>query len=73
MFKLFVILTVGMLGAAAAWGGLVLWGTAVSLVTLLAVWTYSRYGFLHIPEMEVGVVFSTAGVCPLCAQRSPSH
>ncbi|MBK8900619.1 MAG: SPFH domain-containing protein [Anaerolineaceae bacterium] len=58
MFKLFVILTVGMLGAAAAWGGLVLWGTAVSLVTLLSVWTYSRHGFLHIPEMEVGVVFN---------------
>ncbi|MCB8982027.1 MAG: SPFH domain-containing protein [Ardenticatenaceae bacterium] len=58
MFKLFVILTVGMIGAAAAWGGLALWGTAVSLFSLLALWAYQRYGFVHIPEMEVGVVFN---------------
>lgn len=58
MFKLFVILTVGMIGSAAAWGGLVLWGTAVSLATLLVLWAYQRYGFVHIPEMEVGVVFN---------------
>lgn len=58
MFKLFAILTVGMIGSAAAWGGLVLWGTAVSLATLLVLWAYQRYGFVHIPEMEVGVVFN---------------
>ncbi len=58
MFKLFVILTVGTVGVAAAWGGMVLWATAVALLILLAVWTYQRYGFVDIPEMEVGVVFN---------------
>ena len=57
MFKLFVVLTVSMFGAAFAWGGALLWGTAVSLITLLAVWAYNRYGFVQIPEMEVGVLF----------------
>ena len=58
MFKLWVILTVGTMGAAVVWGGLVLWATAVALLVLLAVCAYQRYGFIDIPEMEVGVVFN---------------
>ncbi|MAU01287.1 MAG: hypothetical protein CL608_29450 [Anaerolineaceae bacterium] len=57
MFKLFVILTMSVAGAAFAWGGLWLWGTAVFLLTLLGIWTYTKFGFIRIPEMEVGVIF----------------
>lgn len=57
MFKLFVISAVTALGAAVAWGGMVLWAAAVSLLSLLAVWAYWRYGFVQIPEMAVGVVY----------------
>lgn len=57
MFKLFVIFTIGMVIAAFAWGGWALWGTAVSLLVLLGVWAYTKFGFIRIPEMEVGVVF----------------
>lgn len=57
MFKLFVILTVSVVIAAAAWGGLLLWGTAVTLLSLLGIWAYTRFGFIRIPEMEVGVVY----------------
>jgi regulator of protease activity HflC (stomatin/prohibitin superfamily) len=57
MIKLIIILTVGLVGAAFAWGGLLLWGSAVSLLTLLSLWAYTKFGFIRIPEMEVGVVF----------------
>jgi len=57
MFKLFVILTLGVVGAAFARGGTMLWGTAVSLLCLLVFWAYTRFGFIRIPEMEVGVIF----------------
>lgn len=58
MFKLFVILTAGVVSSAVLWGGMMLWGTAVSLIFGLAFWAYSRYGFMQVPEMEVGVVFN---------------
>lgn len=58
MFKLFAVVTVGLIGVAAAWGGLVLWGTAVAFFFLLTFWAYQRHGFIEIPEMEVGVVFN---------------
>ena len=57
MFKLFVILTMSLVGAAFAWGGLMLWGSAVTLLILLGILTYTQFGFIRIPEMEVGVVF----------------
>lgn len=57
MFKLFVIVTLGVVGAAFAQGGLLLWGTAVALLSLLGFWAYTRFGFIRVPEMEVGVVF----------------
>jgi len=57
MFKLFVILTMGVVTAAFAWGGSMLWGTAVALLTLLGLLTYTKFGLIRIPEMEVGVVF----------------
>ena len=57
MFKLTTILTVGVVGAAFAWGGIMLWGTAVSLLSLLSVWAYMKFGFTRIPEMEVGVIY----------------
>ncbi len=57
MFKLFVILTLGVLTAALTWGGMILWATAVSLLALLGFWAYTKLGFIRIPEMEVGVVF----------------
>jgi len=58
MFKLFVVLLAGAIGAAFIWGGVVLWGTAVSLLLLLGFWAYHRYAFVQIPEMEVGVIFN---------------
>lgn len=58
MFKLFVFLTIAVMSAAFAWGGLVLWGTAVSLLLLLGVWAYNRYAFIRISEMDVGVIFN---------------
>ena len=57
MFKLFIFLTAIAMGAALLLGGFVLWATAVSLLSLLALWAYNRYGFVQIPELEVGVVF----------------
>ena len=57
MFKLFGVLTIGGVSAAFVWGGLMLWGTAVALLLCLVLWAYSRYAFIQIPEMEVGVVF----------------
>jgi regulator of protease activity HflC (stomatin/prohibitin superfamily) len=57
MFKLFISLTAIVMGAALVWGGIGLWITAVSLLSLLAFWAYNQYGFIQIPEMEVGVVF----------------
>jgi regulator of protease activity HflC (stomatin/prohibitin superfamily) len=58
MFKLFIILAVGVLGAAFIWGGFMLWGTAVTILSLLGLWAYAQYGFIRVPEMEVGVVFN---------------
>ncbi|VAW31225.1 hypothetical protein MNBD_CHLOROFLEXI01-2657 [hydrothermal vent metagenome] len=58
MFKLLVVLTVAAIGSAFIWGGFLLWATAVSLLLLLGVWAYNRLAFIHIPEMEVGVVFN---------------
>jgi SPFH domain / Band 7 family len=58
MFKLLAILTVAVASSALIWGGMVLWGTAVSLLLLLGVWIYNRYAFIHIPEMEVGVIYN---------------
>ncbi|MEZ4591903.1 MAG: SPFH domain-containing protein [Chloroflexota bacterium] len=58
MFKLFVLLMAGVVSAAFVWGGLALWGTAVTLFILVAFWGYQRYGFMQVPEMEVGVVFN---------------
>lgn len=57
MFKLFIFLTMGVVMAAFAWGGWMLWGTAVSLLTLLGLVAYTKFGFIRIPEMEVGVIF----------------
>ncbi len=57
MFKLFVILTMSVIVASLAWGGWILWGTAVSLLTLLALLAYTKFGFIRIPEMEVGVIY----------------
>ena len=57
MFKLFVVFTVSVLGAAFTWGGLALWGTAVSLLALSIFLVYTQYGFIRVPEMEVGVIF----------------
>ena len=57
MFKLLVILTIGVVAAAFTWGGFALWGTAVSLLSLLGFWVYTRFGFIRVPEMEVAVVY----------------
>ena len=57
MFKLMVISTISAFGAAFAWGGAMLWGTAVSLLLLLGFLTYTKFGFIRIPELEVGVVY----------------
>lgn len=58
MFKLFMGVTAGVVGGAVIFGGALLWGTAVSLISFLAFWAYSRFGFLQVPEMQVGVVFN---------------
>jgi len=58
MFKLFVILTLGVVITAFTWGGLLLWGTAVSLIALLGILAYTRFSFVRIPEMEVGVIYN---------------
>lgn len=58
MFKVMVFLTMGLFVAAFAWGGAILWATAVSTFIILAFWLYQRVGFLQIPEMEVGVIFN---------------
>mgnify|MGYP002624969096 CR=1 FL=1 len=61
MFKLLIFVTFGVILAAVLNGGLILWGTAVFLAVLLSAWAYQRYGFIQIPEMEVGVVFYKRG------------
>ena len=58
MFRLLAILVVGSLAAAFVWGGLILWATAVSLLILFGLVAYNQYGFVRIPEMEVGVLFN---------------
>ncbi|MFZ1398452.1 MAG: SPFH domain-containing protein [Candidatus Promineifilaceae bacterium] len=58
MFKLFAIVTAGVVSAAMVWGGMLLWGTAVTVLSILAFWAYQRYGFVQVPEMEVGVLFN---------------
>lgn len=57
MFTFFVFLAIGLVAAAFAWGGFVLWSAAVSCLVLSGLWAYNRYAFVHIPEMEVGVIF----------------
>jgi len=58
MFRLLAILVIGSLAAAFVWSGLILWATAVSLLILLGLVAYNQYGFVRIPEMEVGVLFN---------------
>ncbi len=58
MFKFLTALTAGAGVAAFIFGGVVPWTTAVSLLLLLVFWAYHRFGFVQIPEMEVGVIFN---------------